>query len=139
MARFRSEAYYEKTGTMSIVTRATGKRPTQILRLIELGLIEPGLDEYTGFNLFSAEDVDKVKFIFFCRDRLGMTFSSMAYWMNFLISAMPDLSWTEIQDVMVATANSVEEKQRRRAVALAKLEKRGAFGRRLANPESQVF
>lgn len=139
MARFRSEAYYEKTGTMSIVTRATGKRPTQILRLIELGLIEPGLDEYTGFNLFSAEDVDKVKFIFFCRDRLGMTFSSMAYWMNFLISAMPDLSWTEIQDVMVATANSVEEKQRRRAVALAKLEKRGAFGRRLVNPESQVF
>ena len=139
MARFRSEAYYEKTGTMSIVTRATGKRPTQILRLIELGLIEPGLDEYTGFNLFSAEDVDKVKFIFFCRDRLGMTFSSMAYWMNFLISAMPDLSWTEIQDVMVATANSVEEKQRRRAVALAKLEQRGAFGRRLANPESQVF
>lgn len=139
MARFRSEAYYEKTGTMSIVTRATGKRPTQILRLIELGLIEPGLDEYTGFNLFSAEDVDKVKFIFFCRDRLGMTFSSMAYWMNFLISAMPDLSWTEIQDVMVATANSVEEKQRRRAVALAKLEKRGAFGRRLVNPETQVF
>ena len=63
----------------------------------------------------------------------------MAYWMNFLISAMPDLSWTEIQDVMVATANSVEEKQRRRAVALAKLEKRGAFGRRLVNPESQVF
>ena len=96
MARFRSEAYYEKTGTMSIVTRATGKKPTQILRLIELGILEPSIDEYTGFNLFSAEDVDKVKFVFFCRDRLGMSFSSMIYWMNFLVSAMPDLSWTEI-------------------------------------------
>lgn len=139
MARFRSEAYYEKTGTMSIVTRATGKKPTQILRLIELGILEPSIDEYTGFNLFSAEDVDKVKFVFFCRDRLGMSFSSMIYWMNFLVSAMPDLSWTEIQDVMVATANSVDEKQRRRAIALAKLEKRGAFGRRKVLPEQNVF
>lgn len=136
MAKFRSAAYYEKTGTMQIVTRATGKKPGQITRLVELGVIEPAMDEYTHYNLFSAEDVDKVKFCFFCKDRLNMSFSSMMYLTTFLSTAMPDMSWTEMQDIMLATANTVDEKLRRRQIALSQLEKRGAFGRK---KPSEIF
>lgn len=137
MSRFRSESYYEKTCTMGVMLRATKTNSTKIYRMMEAGIIEPGMDEYTKFNLFSAEDIDKVKFCLFCKDRMKLSFPSMTYLIQFLTSAMPDLSWTEMQDVLLATANTVDEKKRRRAIALSKIEKKGPFGRE--KKETDIF
>lgn len=117
MANFRSDTYYEKTGTMSVVTRATGKTASQIFKLIELNIIEPGRDEFTNFKLFSVADIDVIKFVFFCKDEMRFSYESLAYLIPFLRAALPDLTWSEIKDLFAANIQRVNERIRAAKIA----------------------
>lgn len=127
MARITSDSYYEKVCTTGVVCRGTGKTSGQVHKMVQHKLVMPAVDPYTGFYLFSPEDIDKIKFADFCHETMQFPYKSMPYLLAFLKEVMPDYSWSEMQEVLATTAKVVDSQPKVEPPSLG----RYVFGRKV--------
>lgn len=111
MALMKSDSYYEKVCTAGVVLRSTGKTSGQLHTYVKRKVVIPAVDQYTGFYLYSPEDIDKIKFAAYCQEELNFKIESLAYLMAFLKEVMPDYSWADMIDILDSTAKIVDSIQ----------------------------
>lgn len=104
MAEIKSQGYYKKCCTSSMIQRMSGTSPSQVLGMVKAGILVPDHDPYTGFKLFSPEDGDIAKFARYCVKELRFNSASMPYLIGLLREMLPDYTWQEIQQAMEAVA-----------------------------------
>lgn len=108
MSEFVSKAYTEKTSSIGVLVRLTGKSPASIKTLIQRKVIFPYYDIPTGRYFFSAEDADKALLAFFCKDKLDMKYSSIKHILALFKIYFPEYSVGEIQVMLEKTYKTVQ-------------------------------
>ena len=116
MARILSNSYYNKTATVSVISRQTGKSAQEIYKYVRNGVIVPQVDEYSGFNLFSMEDADIVDLCEYCRTKLGFSLKSMPYLIALIKEMLPDRSIAEVKEIFQMMYQVVEVQEYRKVV-----------------------
>lgn len=108
MGEFISKAYLEKTSSIGIIVRLTGKSIASVKSLVKAGVITPKFDVAIGRSYYSAEDADKACLAFFCKDKLGIGYNGVKYLLALFKIYFPEYSIGEVCAMLEKAHKAVE-------------------------------